>query len=685
LYEATRGHPLYFFDNFIQYTTHGRTEIQVPDKALSAATARLEALPSGLRDCLLQLAVLGESFYANILGDYLHPDPAGPTLNLLTTEGILRPSAYYPYEQYSFTSNLLWRAVYEAVAPAHRKALHRRAADLMEHAYSGRSDLFAYRIAEQYASAGCYEKAFAYFLKAAQYSRAKSNFSGAFSHLDQARALIENHQVSDNDALGQFYFESGLAKLYKGQQNDAAEHLTKALQYAGQKQNWVSLCEIHTWLGKAYIQIGAWDKAEYHLQQAKSMSNPEIVLDYYYEILYNLAYMDIYRGEVDRARNYLGEILDHVAEDDPLRAKAIANLVLLDAEQWNPSPACRYEPALEIFAKNGDRWNEAAILNNLGFYYERMNRFDEALYHYWHAYSYFYEIMNRPKFAIVTMNVGQIYLSMGELADAEQHFEIAKGFAEMSHDYDGVSMILHRRGSAAYCDGRYEEAYHFQEESVRVGLEHGFARWPVWSTIALSECLLRMNELDGAREVAERALHFAERLNDRKLRQYSLSRHGAADRLNGRPDRGAETLREVLKYAEDVGDRDLIAYSDYYLHLNIGASETTAIEELERLAQALKPIRDEEMQFRRALICLELYERTGDAESLQECDAILHVFPFYDVRWRWCAANGRHALKQGDRQQAVEWFEKGYSGLNYLASAIRTPEWKQKFLHQPEA
>ncbi len=138
----------------------------VPPTLTDLLVARLDSFPRG-RDVVEALAVIGRPAAPELVSEV-----AGRTtgevhqqLDLLQRAGILRFFATPP--QYDFHHTLLRDTAYEVQLRAHRRSLHRRAAETLGAAYSATLDDHAEELAHHYRLAGGLEAAVSLLMRAA--------------------------------------------------------------------------------------------------------------------------------------------------------------------------------------------------------------------------------------------------------------------------------------------------------------------------------------------------------------------------------------------------------------------------------------------------------------------------------------------------------------------------------------
>lgn len=222
-------------------------------------------------------------------------------------------------------------------------------------------------------------------------------------------------------------------------------------------------------LGVAYKYLGDLDLAEKMYRDglviAKSINGAEVEA----EILCDLGLIFKIKGNYSEAkRNYKKSIL-LMNESNKNISVAYGNLAVIYKLENNFSEAEKcYEKALEIDAKNSNKYGCARHNGNLGNLYREQNDFVTAENYYKESLNLFKELGAKKDIAICAINIGVLHLMKEELSDALGYFNSALSINEEINHKEGVGLAKYNIGTVSLELGDVSTALESLESSLSI-------------------------------------------------------------------------------------------------------------------------------------------------------------------------------------------------------------------------
>ena len=443
-------------------------EPRVPATLRGLLDARLDRLPEPAQRALERAAVVGRTFWDQLLDDGSGDDGPVATLKGLVRSGLLlaHPEPeFFGTLEFEFSHGLLREVAYERVLRPDRRRWHRHTAEwLIEHT-ADRSAEWAAAIAVHLDRAD-HVKAIDWYRKAGIWARAFVSISTAVEHYERAAELAE---AADHPALASTLSYLGLLL------GDASRHAEALAAY------------------RRMLDIA-------------SVPAERI------EALTGIAHAFGEMGNLDQALAAASEALGLSPEDHARRLGVLQELGWLHYRLGRPEDALRFGEEMltleEGWVRAGDRMAEAH--NLMGAACELGGRFDEARHHKERALRYYRQTQNVRGQNMIAHNLAENYRLRGDHAEALERFEAAiedsrrAGFRNVE--------LLARCGRAGSLIGL--GAYADAQGALDRLLEDCPPHWYALPTAQrfLAEALLGMGRLEPAEEAARRSLALAEKI-----------------------------------------------------------------------------------------------------------------------------------------------------------------------------
>jgi class 3 adenylate cyclase/tetratricopeptide (TPR) repeat protein len=471
----------------------------LPDSAEAAAMARIDALEPEHRALVRRAAVFGLTFHPRMLS-WFDDDSDTPPPGQATWERLHELFDEEPDGYLRFRRSLLREAAYEGLPYKLRRQLHRTVAVRME-GEMDQPEEAADILSLHYLVAGEHGPAWRYASVAAR--RAE----GAFAYVEAAglyaRAVDAGRRVTEvaNEDIATIYaaqaecwyraaeFEKAadrFAAAYRLRKGNPVEEAKLLLRRSRVEEKLGKYRQALRWATRARKAVNGLDDREAARQAAQATTLYAQVLQYegrQHDAL-RWARRGVIAAEAADAPNALGEAY-HVM------GWAIGVLGREGARQL-------YDRSLQAYQRSGNLVSKAAVLSNLGVVCQWEGCWDEALSYYERSRDESLKIGSTANAAVSRINIAEILIDRGELAEAEEILQETLPLWKASRHRYFLGVCLSLLGRASLRAGRHDEALKRLEEAraifVQVGAEDEVP--PVDARIA--ECRVCMGETNAA-------------------------------------------------------------------------------------------------------------------------------------------------------------------------------------------
>lgn len=466
LAERSHGHPL-LLEELLVAAREGRDIEQLPDSIEALLAAHVDRVPPADRAVLRQASVLGMGFAEDVLAELAEL----PVEEVVATLGRLDDFIERDAEEgrWLFRQSLAREAAYEALPFRVRRALHGRAAELLEASSGGDVGPTAPILSLHAHAAGDHAQSWRFSRMAAE--RAERQGAPLEAAVFLRRALHAGEHMTDltDRSIGEIAQRLGdtyeLAGLYE-QAGDAYRQARR--HFRGDPIGTAELCRRQGWLRErtdSYSQALRWyARGLTVLGDAGGMTATR--LRGRLRLAYGAA-----RLRQGRLADALGPLLE--AADLAYRTDDQGNLAhasyLLDwayTDLGHPEDAERYRvQALRIYEELGDWTGQANVLNNLGV--------DAFFAGDWQGAMELYERSRKARerggdvvrYGEALVNIGELLVDQGRLEEARPRLRRALGLWRGAGFPVGVGVALMNLGRAAARLGDDQQAEEFLERA----------------------------------------------------------------------------------------------------------------------------------------------------------------------------------------------------------------------------
>ena len=480
--------------------------LDLPDSIKSLLQARIDNLSATERRILQMSAVIGPVFWFNILARLAHVNGnlgaqlAGLDRAQLITERGLVPDLG---QEYSFTSALIWEAVYESILSADREDLHLRVANVLELTLEkSLQSQFHGLLAYHYYHGGNRNLGLTHTLEAAQQARRVNANKEAIQAYIQALDLISEpdtaKQGPDDEALEGLELETlsalGQVQFGIGEVKEAEKNFRKAMTI-GRENNLPpkEMAKLFYWLGEVLWwqnsyeeplrlgEEGLWILGDQSETLEAALMNQLIAV--------SSMQLEDHDRFIDFTLRTAG-FIQRVAYSEELRP-AYTHIISLYANTMKNIPEARRWLAI-LSQKAG----EAHDLLALGEYYDisadlffREGDISNAIPHHQQAIQTFEQLGDSKYLSRAWIKLGVSRLQGGEIEAAIGCFERAlKEAAVFANDADYARGFWYK-GQALLCQGKWQEAVDLFRNAAEKGQQVPYLK-EEWALIGVARAFL---------------------------------------------------------------------------------------------------------------------------------------------------------------------------------------------------
>jgi predicted ATPase/class 3 adenylate cyclase len=630
-------------------------DIVIPGNLQALLVSRIDRLEEEVRSTLQYAAVIGRSFYLQVLelvtqkGGHLYEH-----LNVLQRVGLMREVARVPEIEYAFCHELTRDAAYQTILRRQRRQFHRQVGEALERLYPTRLEEFASRLAHHFDQAGDAEKSLRY-----------ARIAG-----DAAARLYANVE--------------------------AIEHYSRAIQLA---RKWGSAAEVlrHLYLnrGRTYEVSGRYDEALENYQELEAIGQEAGDLGLQLAALIpQVTIHAIPTARMDHVRGQeLAEKALRLAEEsgDPrAQSKALWNMMLLARFSGDNEKAREAGQRALAIAEEHDLPEETAYAaHDLAQVYMGDGALDKTLALQEQAGRIWRELGNLPMLADSLGGSAFALLERGEYERALQNGEEASAVSESIDNQWGLGYSRMVLGLVHAEMGHISESVRAMKEAEEIGKRGNFIAASVIVPAILAWLYASFGQTEGGFALLERASEGASRVQIYRARvmwfqAWLYMKTGEFEKSVERMERAQESLEQELR---DPYFGPLIAYLQVAVLEGIGKLR----EALDLTQRNLQAMAAGGLQlFKPDLLVLEAKAQMGLGRPEEAWDS-LHAA--LDAAEEIGSMRGMlQALppllelspQLGNEGQTARLARKAADLMQFMSDNIEEPSLRESFLNLPE-
>jgi len=306
--------------------------------------------------------------------------------------------------------------------------------------------------------------------------------------------------LGDSLMLGRYHFQRGRVLITTGRQAEASHEFDAAIRIAEAHADTLGLLPaLHF---KAYVlrDGGNFDQAMACFERELDLARRAGIVDGQVVAMQNLAYRDVKRGDLERARQGYDEVLRLLETIDrpDIACGVYLHVGLLHRAFSDPDEARRwYRRAWELARTHTYRLSEIFALNNLGYLDMEVGNWDQAVRYLERSRELADAIGFTRGQALATLNLSEAWSYLGENQRAMEMMKACLAVCERSGYVDMEEMTTVALASKHLDVGRNHTALRF----YRSLLDREFvfeAQRRTLAAMGISEALASVDSLDAA-------------------------------------------------------------------------------------------------------------------------------------------------------------------------------------------
>ena len=450
--------------------------LAVPGSLHASLMARLDRL--GHAKELAQIgAAIGREFSHALLASLVRKPEAelGSALDRLMAAGLLFRQGVPPHATYLFKHALVQDVAYSSLLRSKRHQLHAEIAGILESQFPDTVDSRPELLSHHYKSAGKFDRAIPYSIRAGDVGASRYASSEATVHYQAAFDMASELQASNEAGNARVQAVLKLASVATRREHFERDlrNLEGVRQFAESGANREQLCRILYWTGRMHFVLGNFDRGVEYAQQAL-------------------------------------RVAEEVGGGDDLTAEPINLLARIHCLRGEPAPAAQYAARnVGQMHRLGNRVEEAAVSGVLAFACGMSGRYRDAVNAAERGVVLARGLDHLPTLAACYMYRGVVKGWFGHIQDAVSDFEQAQTISERVGDLFRRYLVHGWRGEAYVLCGDYAAAGKELGQCIVLGDQIGTSFHRGAFLAFGARVRLHEGDLAGAQRAIEEAAHIA--------------------------------------------------------------------------------------------------------------------------------------------------------------------------------
>lgn len=540
----------------IWQVTRAIADIQVPGSVQDIIAARLDRLPPGNKRITQHAAIIGRTFWQELLSHITEADSVEPTLSLLEIRQLadrLNQSQIAEDWEWMFRHILIQEVAYTTVPKTTRREIHQQVAEKLEEELDEQTSFLLPLIGFHFEQGDIPDKAIYYLTKAGEQAAAQFANDAAVGYFSRAIAVLETlaekESLTPEQQAQQYNLLLGRAEVYHltGQRDLQATDLAQlqaladesgsdqqqaevALKYAAYHQAISDFPTAVIYAKTAVVKadprqktegLNAWasglisqsefDEAETLLQQAQQLAAQQNDLLNESISLVRLGIIAYYRGDTPSARDYYEDSLQRTRQlgNLPRQAACLGNLIAVYYGLGDISQSMKYgEESLSIVKTIGDRAKESIILNNLGAIYHAVGNLSVAHNYHLEALKLSQTLGDKISESLSANNLGSVLCDQSLFEDAIVYAELAFSINSSIGNRVGQGYNLTIRAKAQQELEVFTPAIADHQQAIKIRHEIGQEAGTIDNLSELAKIALVQKNTQLAKEYVSQVLHW---------------------------------------------------------------------------------------------------------------------------------------------------------------------------------
>jgi CHAT domain-containing protein/Tfp pilus assembly protein PilF len=242
--------------------------------------------------------------------------------------------------------------------------------------------------------------------------------------------------------------------------------------------------------------------------------------------------------------------------DRELEAQTINNIGQVHYSLGETQKAlANFNDALQIRRATGYRDGQVQTLINIGVSYRSIGEMQKALDSYNEAISILQVLGDRSVEALLLNNIGLLFRSMGEMQKSIQSYSEALSLWRVIGDLRGEAATLNNLGTVYFAIGETQKAMECFNSALPLRRNAGDRPGEAQTLNNLGSAYISLGEIQKALEKLNEALPINRAVGDRRSEASTLNNIGQIYREVGETQKALEKYNEALSLSREVGNR----------------------------------------------------------------------------------------------------------------------------------
>ncbi len=504
------------------HVTRAVADVQVPGSVQDIIAARLDRLPPQNKQITQQAAIIGRTFWQQLLAQITGLESVEPTLLLLEIRQLadrLSQSQIAEDWEWVFRHILIQEVAYTTVPKQTRRQIHQQVAAALEEQLDEHTAFLLPLIAYHFEEGDVPDKAIAYLSQAGEQAAGQFANEEAIGYFSRALAL-----------LGGLAEKEALTAVRQSQQYQLLRHRAEVYHLTGRRE--AQKADLDA-LGT--LAVTDSQKAQVALRFAA-----------YYQAISD------FPTAVTQAKTAVTHA--ELAHDPQQKAEGLNEwaFALVRQGQFDEAQQLLHQ-AQTLARQNADQLNEANSLIRLGVVFYFLGDHHRARDNYEQALALTRTLKNLHRQTACLLNLIGVYHALGDFGKAKESGEEALIITQMIGSRHNEARILNNLGAIYHTLGDLDHAQTLHQQALTLAetLQDRLEESSAASNLAL--VLHDMGQDRQAREVAEHALAIDREIGDRLGQGYSLTAVAKAREGLGDFDLAQAAYQEAVAIRRDIG------------------------------------------------------------------------------------------------------------------------------------
>ncbi|GHB76282.1 tetratricopeptide repeat-containing sensor histidine kinase [Persicitalea jodogahamensis] len=271
----------------------------------------------------------------------------------------------------------------------------------------------------------------------------------------------------------------------------------------------------------------------------------------YFDSVRLLAYALNNLGQHDEALKIAKGALRKARQDTSKRNIGLSHFAIASTSLYTgdyETAIANYKEAAGYLRATGNKANEAAINQNLGYIYAEQHMFGKAIEYYRKSLAYDTTASDRRAVAVDYFSIGVALDSDGKISESKKFYLKALEYVDQENDLDFMISIYNNISGQYNREARYDSAMYYQKEALRMSRELGSPRHELHLLAMMAETQNLLKNYSEATRLLDQSHAIAQKSNA-SLREFRNIYAEYATASEGRGDYKAAT-RWLNKYVE---------------------------------------------------------------------------------------------------------------------------------------